>query len=114
MKECESSSASISGPVFLILLSLSSGQKHGYAILKEIEEATVGEQPLSTSTLYRALNRLERQGLVSHVPVEHVAAPGLPRKVYRLTSAGQEALEREMERLHRITALVAHFTSDTP
>jgi len=62
------SSPPVSEPVFLILLSLVSGQKHGYAILKEIEAISHETLLLSTSTLYGALSRLEEQGYIGRVP----------------------------------------------
>ncbi len=45
-------------PTFLILLSLADGEKHGYAILKDVSEISQGKVLLSTGTLYEALARL--------------------------------------------------------
>ena len=65
----------ISEPVFFILLSLNSGRKHGYAILKDVEHLSQAALLLSTSTLYGALGRLEEQGYVERVPADGEPAP---------------------------------------
>ena len=95
MSNRESSSSTVSEQVFLILLSLVAGRKHGYAILKDIEATSGGAMVLSTSTLYGALGRLEREGLVGHVDASPEVAPGLPRKVYELTPRGLAVLQGE-------------------
>jgi len=99
----------VSEPVFLILLSLASGQKHGYAILKEIEAISHETLLLSTSTLYGALSRLEEQGYIGRVPAGQQVAPGLPRKVYELTLHGLNLLHGEAERLHRMSHIAQHY-----
>jgi PadR family transcriptional regulator PadR len=67
------------------LLSLSGGRKHGYAILKDVNELSGGTATLSTSTLYSALGRLLDQELIARVdlPPEAETGPGLPRKAYQ-------------------------------
>lgn len=87
-------------PTFLILLSLASGSKHGYGILKEVEGISSGEMSLSTSTLYTALGRLLEQELVERCDLgEGDVRPGLPRKVYALTEKGRRVLNGEVRRL---------------
>ena len=49
---------------FYILLSLGDGEKHGYAILKDVQTISDGARRLSVSTLYETLSRLLEQGLV--------------------------------------------------
>ena len=105
MNDKHSPTSSVSEQVFLILLSLAAGRKHGYAILKDVEAMSAGALLLSTSTLYGALGRLEKQGLIGHVPVGLEMAPGLPRKVYELTPQGGALLQAEAARLRRMTAL---------
>ena len=89
---------------FYILLSLSAGRKHGYAILKDVSTLSGGTLALSTSTLYGALGRMQEQGLIERVENEPEAAsgPGLPRKAYQLTELGRSILEAEMSRLRRM------------
>ena len=89
--------------VFYILLSLSSGRKHGYAILKDISTLSGGILQLSTSTLYGALGRMQDQGLIVRVEngSDEAGGPGLPRKAYELTDLGRRILEAELVRLRR-------------
>lgn len=88
---------------FYILLSLTTGRKHGYAILKDAAGLSDGAVTLSTSTLYSALGRLQEQGLISRVDSgdDGHGGPGLPRKAYQLTEAGRRLLAAEMARLRR-------------
>jgi hypothetical protein len=65
-------------PTFFILLSLSAGEKHGYAILKEVEAHSAGRVQLSTSTLYEALARLQDQNLIERVE----SGPGDPQDTH--------------------------------
>jgi len=99
----------VSEPVFFILLSLASGRKHGYAILKEIETMSRETLLLSTSTLYGALSRLEEQGYIRRVADGQAVAPGLPRKVYELTPHGLDLLNGEAQRLHRMSLIAQRY-----
>ena len=89
---------------FYVLLSLSTGRKHGYAILKNVSTLSNTTVELSTSTLYGALGRMQEQGLIERVAneLEATAAPGLPRKAYQLTDLGRSMLEAELSRLRRM------------
>ena len=58
------SQAPLTAAMFNVLLSLADGEKHGYAILKEVEEQTAGEVQLSTGTLYGIIKRLLTDGLI--------------------------------------------------
>ena len=100
-----SSPAPLSEASFFILLSLASGPKHGYAVLKDAEVLSEGRITLSVSTLYTSLGRLQEQGLIERLDVEdEEPTPGLPRKVYRLSRQGRVALEAEAWRLGRLLA----------
>ena len=105
----QNSSETISEPVFYILLSLSTGRKHGYAILKDVEDLSQSAVQLSTSTLYSALGRLAEQGYVERVPASGRPTPGLPRKVYVLTPQGQILLQAEAKRVQRLAHLVRRY-----
>jgi DNA-binding PadR family transcriptional regulator len=89
---------------FYILLSLSAGRKHGYAILKDVSTLSDATLELSTSTLYGALGRMQEQGLIERVENGPTAnsGPGLPRKAYQLTDLGRRMLDAEMVRLRRL------------
>ena len=96
-------------PTFFILLSLADGDKHGYAILKDVEELSDGRVRLSTSTLYEALARLLDQGLVARVmgvgDEGKDNRPGRPRKFYTLTQPGQRILNAELARLQGLVLM---------
>jgi DNA-binding PadR family transcriptional regulator len=78
-------------PSLYILVSLSNGPKHGYAIMTDVEAMT--GQPLGPGTLYGALARLERRGLIEALePVER-------RRPYRITGLGATTLETQLEGL---------------
>jgi DNA-binding PadR family transcriptional regulator len=78
-------------PSLYILVSLSGGPKHGYAIMSDVESMT--GQPLGPGTLYGALARLERRGLIEALePVER-------RRPYRITGLGATTLQAQLEGL---------------
>lgn len=91
---------------FCILLSLSGGQKHGYAILKDVESLSDGTVSLSVSTLYSTLRRLLGRGLIERISEgtgDH-AGPGLPRKAYALSQLGRRILRAETSRMRELVA----------
>lgn len=76
------------GPATLILSSLADGEKHGYALAKDVEDfAGVCLQP---GTLYGAISRLEHKGLIEALPGDG------RRRPYRLTSSGAVALHAHL------------------
>jgi len=78
-------------PSLLILVSLSDGPKHGYAMMQDIEVGT--GRPMGAGTLYAALNRLEDEGLVEPL------APVDRRRPYRLTAVGESLLAEQLRGL---------------
>jgi DNA-binding PadR family transcriptional regulator len=72
-------------PPLLILTSLASGPKHGYALLQDID-AFAGVR-LGPGTLYGAIGRLEQRGLIEAMETSGRTRP------YRMTPAGRDALE---------------------
>ncbi len=93
-------------PTFFILLSLAAGEKHGYAIFKDVEALSQGHVRLTTGTLYEALARLLEQGLIERAYQEdNQEGPGKPRKTYRLTHLGRQVIEAEAGRLQRLSAV---------
>lgn len=94
-------------PTFFILLSLSPGAKHGYAILKEIEALSEGRVRLSTGTLYGAIQRLLDDGWIRRVDDPLPNDTKRSRKTYALTEQGRRILNAEIERL-RTLVNIAH------
>ena len=85
-----------------ILLSLAPAQKHGYAILKDVEALSEGRIVLSTGTLYGALKRLLQQEWIERVDDDEQDETGRLRKAYRLTRWGRRILEAETTRLQQL------------
>jgi DNA-binding PadR family transcriptional regulator len=87
-------------PVFHILIALSDGERHGYAIMQDVTERTSGKIKLSPGTLYGAVKRLLEQGLIEEVrerPPEE--EDDERRRYYRLTKLGRRTAEAEAARL---------------
>jgi len=96
----------LSPPVFHILLALADRERHGYAIIKEIERRTSESIVLSTGTLYAAIKRLSADGLIESA--EGRADPELDdarRRYYQLTSLGKLVVRAETERLAELVAM---------
>lgn len=89
----------LSPPMFHVLLSLTKGDRHGYLIMKEVEDRTAGGVRLSTGTLYGIIRRLLDGGLVTEV---RAADPR--RRAYRLTPFGRDVARAEAERLESLVA----------
>jgi DNA-binding PadR family transcriptional regulator len=83
-----------SDPSLLILSSLASGAKHGYAMMEDIRDFS-GTQ-LEPGTLYGALARLERRGWVEPLPAQE------RRRPYRLTVVGVAVLREQLAGMERI------------
>ena len=77
-----------SDPSVLVLSSLAGGEKHGYAMVSDIQQ--MAGVHLGPGTLYGALSRLEEQGLIEALP-----ATGR-RRPYRITATGSRALEEQL------------------
>src|SRR3712207_1389109 len=81
----------LKGSLELMLLTLLEREaKYGYQLAKEVRELSSGTLHLKEGSLYPALHRLERNGLVESAWQER--DDGAPRRYYRLTSAGREAV----------------------
>jgi DNA-binding PadR family transcriptional regulator len=85
----------MSDPELLILSSLADGDKHGYAMMLDIE-AFAGTK-LGPGTLYGAITRLEERGWISPT------SPGDRRQPYRLTAVGRKHLAEDLARMERIS-----------
>lgn len=86
--------------VFHILLALADGDKHGYAIMKDVETQTTGRLKLGPGTLYGTIKRLLAADLI--VEIDERADPEMDderRRYYRLTALGRRLAQQENERL---------------
>ena len=76
----------------LLLAVLEAGPQHGYAVIEALRAGSEGALDLPTGTVYPALHRLERAGLVASV---WETVGGRRRRAYRLTAAGKSALGQQ-------------------
>ena len=90
-------SSSLTSPSFWILTVLAGQRRHGYEILHETTRASGGRVSLKATTLYSALERLEREGLIAADGDEIVS--GRARRYYVLTDDGSAALVAEVDAL---------------
>lgn len=77
---------------FYILLSLKT-PRYGYLIMQHIEELTNGRIKMGAGTLYGALSKMQKDGLIENVKVEN------KRKIYQITDLGNKLLSLEKERI---------------
>ena len=95
----------LSLPVIHILLALSDGAAHGYAIKQSVEERTDGAIRVGPGTLYEAIARLQEGGLIEeHSPRREEPANGqqAQRRYYALTDRGWDVLRDELRQLDAI------------
>jgi DNA-binding PadR family transcriptional regulator len=84
-------------PSLYILASLADGPKHGYAIMTDVE--AISGEPLGPGTLYGALARMEKRGLIEALePVDR-------RRPYKLTGLGATTLQAQLEGLASFSRL---------
>lgn len=83
-------------------MSIAQQKKHGYAIIKDVEDLSHGKVVLSNGTLYGALTRLQDQTLIERVDSEEPAESGRPRKAYQLTQTGSAVLAAEVDRMQNL------------
>ncbi|MEA5079219.1 MAG: PadR family transcriptional regulator [Anaerolineaceae bacterium] len=92
--------------VFHILLSLSDGEKHGYAIMKDVEAQTNGQLKMGPGTLYGCIKRMLTSALIEEA--DERPDPALDderRRYYRLTALGARVASAESERLAAAVAV---------
>ena len=89
-------------PVELLILTvLGSGDRHGYAIRKQVLESTQGRVSIEAGNLYRYIRSLEDDGLVVDTPTR--SADSDERRIYyRLTPLGRRVLAAELQRLRAL------------
>jgi DNA-binding PadR family transcriptional regulator len=95
----------------MLLASLEAGPRHGYAIIEALRAGSGGQFDLPTGTIYPALHRLERAGLVQATWAE---AGGRRRRVYELTADGRRALDTERGTWREFSAAVTALLGSAP
>jgi DNA-binding PadR family transcriptional regulator len=96
----------LSLPVFHMLLSLIDGERHGYALKREILHRTEKRVNLGSGALYGAINKMLEQGLIAESderPDPHLDDER--RRYYRITSLGRRVIQAEVARLRELVRL---------
>ncbi|HEX4169073.1 MAG TPA: helix-turn-helix transcriptional regulator [Bryobacteraceae bacterium] len=81
-------------------MSLAERERHGYALMKDIEALSEGRVRLSTGTLYGALQRLLSDGWIERFATDDTSRD---KQAYRLTATGLASLRNELERMRQLT-----------
>jgi len=84
-------------PALLILISLAAGEKHGHAIMRDVE--AFSDIRMGPGSLYGALERLEREGLIEPIPSDD------RRRPYRLSEQGRDWLGGQMTALDELVSV---------
>jgi DNA-binding PadR family transcriptional regulator len=95
----------------LLLAVLEEGPRHGYAVIEALRAASAGRFDLPTGTVYPALHRLERAGLLRG---RWSTVGGRRRRTYELTAAGRRALSQERGAWKEFAAAVSALLEPAP
>jgi DNA-binding PadR family transcriptional regulator len=95
----------------MLLAALEGGPRHGYAVMEVLRAGSGGRFDLPTGTIYPALHRLERAGLVQ-TSWEEVG--GRRRRLYELTPPGRRALDTERGSWREFSAAVTALLEPVP
>jgi DNA-binding PadR family transcriptional regulator len=98
---------------FYILMALAQENRHGYAIIQDVERRSEGRVRLSAGTLYRSIQRMLEHGLLTEVLTRPVSSrDDERRRYYRLTPFGTAVARAELRRLTELVKLArAHGLS---
>lgn len=95
---------SLSQSEFYILLSLAIKSRHGYEIMKQVEQDSNGKVLLGPGTLYGSIKRMLQTELIREAAGDHAR-----RKYYTLTEKGKSALDSEIERYNDAVKLAKQY-----
>ena len=98
-------------PDALLLAALEGGPRHGYAVIEALRQDSGGRLDLPTGTIYPALRRLERAGLVA---TRWSQDGGRRRRMYELTASGRRALDTERRSWREFSAAVTALLGPNP
>jgi DNA-binding PadR family transcriptional regulator len=100
---------------YYVLLALSSGPRHGYAIKDAVAADSGGAETPRAGTLYRVIARLISAGWIREAqPADAPAHPGLARRYYSLTAAGRRVLADQAQRLKSAASTAEKRLRDIP
>lgn len=87
---------------FHVLVALTEGERHGYAIMRSVEESSSGVVRMGPATLYGTLKKLVDQGLAEELDHRPDPDDDQRRRYYRMTGLGQQVCAAEADRLSRL------------
>lgn len=90
---------------FHVLVALTAGERHGYAIMGAVEESSDGVVRMGPATLYGTLKRLVDVGLAEESDRRPDDGDDQRRRYYRLTGLGQQVCRAEADRLSDLVAI---------
>jgi DNA-binding PadR family transcriptional regulator len=100
------SNAPLTPAVLHILLALSTEERHGYGVMKQVESESQGKVKMGPGTLYGSLGRMMEAGLISESDKKVDPELDDERRVYyQITALGRAALAAELERYREVVAV---------
>lgn len=99
-KQFVEENAPLTPPIFYILLSLATKERHGYDIMKQVESDSQNKVKLGAGTLYGAIKRMLEEQLIIEVVTNHAR-----RKYYKLTEKGRSIFNNELQRYNQAVEL---------
>ena len=99
-KSFSNANVSLTPQIFYILLSLATKERHGYDIMKQVENDSQGKIRLGPGTLYGAIKRMLEEKLITAVDSSHSR-----RKYYKLTEKGRSLFDNELQRYNEAVDL---------
>src|SRR5215213_6355397 len=103
--------APLTPAVLHILLALSTGERHGYGIMKQVELDSQGKVKMGPGTLYGSLGRMIDAGLIRESDKKVDPQMDDERRVYyAITAVGRKALAAELQRYDEVVALAKRKT----
>ena len=92
--------------VFYILLALAQGDKHGYQIMKQVKQDSLGQVKMGSGTLYGSIKRMQASQLIEEAGERpDPALDDERRRYYRLTDLGRHAFQMELQRYQEVVAV---------
>jgi DNA-binding PadR family transcriptional regulator len=92
--------------VFYILLALAQGEKHGYEIMKQVKQDSLGQVKMGSGTLYGSIKRMLADRLLEEAGERpDPALDDERRRYYRLTDLGRHAFLMELQRYHEVVSI---------
>jgi len=101
--------APLTPAVLHILLALSTKERHGYGIMKQVDADSRGKVNMGPGTLYGSLGRMMKAGLIRESDKKIDPDMDDERRVYyKISGLGEKALAAELKRYREVVAVVEH------